>query len=85
MMNKESFKKGQAFEDYVENILFPKHSYDLLYKTNSYDQNSDRYVNDSRNPDFRLKCRLTGKEFHVEAKYRTNSYKDQFQIFELYT
>lgn len=80
--NKEldSFNKGKAFEDYTENVLFPESTYELLHKTNSYEQNSSRYVGDSRKPDFRFKCKLTGKEFHIEAKYRTNSFKESYDI-----
>ena len=76
--NKESFNKGQAFEDYVEEVLFPKEGYDLLHKTNSYQQNSQRFVENSKNPDFKFRCKLTGQEFHVEAKYRSKPYKNQY-------
>jgi hypothetical protein len=78
--NQDSFNKGQAFENYVEKVLFPDAAYELLHKTNPYGQNSDRYVGDSRNPDFRFKCRLTGSEFHVEAKYRTTSFNDSYGV-----
>ena len=78
--NQNSFDKGQAFENFVENILFPKSHYELLHKTNAYDQNSQRYVGDSRNPDFRFKCILTGFEFHVEAKYRSKPYMGFYDI-----
>lgn len=76
----DSFTKGKAFEDYVEHVLFPESNYELLHKTNSYDQNNKRYVGNSRKPDFRFKCKLTGREFHVEAKYRTNSYKKSYDV-----
>ncbi|WP_055412168.1 hypothetical protein [Nonlabens sp. YIK11] len=78
--NQDSFDKGLAFEDYVEKVLFPYNAYDLQHKTNGYEQNKERYVTNSRKPDFRFKCRLTGKEFHVEAKYRTNSFKERYEI-----
>lgn len=78
--NQDSFNKGQAFEDYVEQVLFPASHYELLHKTNTYDQNSQRYVGDSRKPDFRFKCILTGFEFHVEAKYRSNPFNGYYDI-----
>lgn len=78
--NQESFNKGQAFEDYVEQVLFPASHYELLHKTNSFDQNSQRYVGDSRKPDFRFKCILTGFEFHIEAKYRTKPFQGHYDI-----
>ena len=37
--NKDSFTKGQDFEDYVESVLFPKELYDLLHKTDDSPQN----------------------------------------------
>ncbi len=78
--NQNSFNKGQAFEDFVEQVLFPASHYELLYKTNAYDQNSQRYVGDSRKPDFRFNCILTGFEFHIEAKYRTKPYQGCYDI-----
>lgn len=76
--NKDSFNKGQAFEDYVESVLFSKELYDLLHKTNNYQQNSQRFVENSKHPDFKFRCKLTGQEFHVEAKYRSKPYKNQY-------
>ncbi|NEV93451.1 hypothetical protein G3567_04710 [Psychroflexus sp. YR1-1] len=78
--SKNSFDKGQAFEDFVENVLFPAQHYELMHKTNDYNQNSDRYVYDSKKPDFRFRSRLTGREFHVEAKYRSKAYKNEYDI-----
>lgn len=78
--NQESFQKGQAFEDFVEKLLFPASHYALLHKTNSFDQNSQRYVGDSKKPDFRFSCILTGFEFHVEAKYRSKPYQGHYDI-----
>ncbi|MBM09753.1 hypothetical protein [Leeuwenhoekiella blandensis] len=76
----DSFAKGQAFEDYVQKRLFPEKDYELLHQTNSFDQNSQRYVGDSRLPDFRFKHILTGNEFHIEAKYRTRPFQDAYDI-----
>jgi hypothetical protein len=55
----ESFKKGQAFENFVETILFPKSDYDLVEKTHDYSQNSVRFVESTTNPDFKFRCRKT--------------------------
>jgi|AntDeeMinimDraft_5_1070356.scaffolds.fasta_scaffold01224_3 hypothetical protein len=76
--NNDSFQKVQAFEDFVERVLFPLESYELMHKTNGYEQNSERYVSDSMKPDFRFKSRVIGKEFHIEAKFRSTSYKNQY-------
>ena len=32
--NNDSFQKVQAFEDFVERVLFPLESYELMHKTN---------------------------------------------------
>ncbi len=73
----ESFKRGQQFEDYVEKYLFPPNYYDLTEKTHNYQTNSKHYVEASLNPDFKFRDRLTKKEFYIEAKFRTNFYKDK--------
>ncbi|HTE01715.1 MAG TPA: hypothetical protein VK668_20645 [Mucilaginibacter sp.] len=73
----ESFKQGQKFENYVEEYLFPNSYYDVLEKTHSYQTNSKSYVESSLNPDFKFRDRYTKKEFYVEAKFRTNVYKNK--------
>jgi hypothetical protein len=74
----ESFLRGEDFEKYVENYLFPKTYYDLLEKTHNYRINSKNYVEASLKPDFKYRDRLTKKEFYIEAKFRTNDYKNKF-------
>lgn len=71
MANRESsFKYGEAFESFVEDVIFPATDFVLLHKTHSYRQNSSRYVWSSLKPDFTFKSIASGKVFHVEAKYR---------------
>jgi hypothetical protein len=74
----ESFHKGEDFEKYVEQYLFPKSHYDLLEKTHNYQTNSQNYVEASLKPDFKYRDRFTKKEFYVEAKFRTSDYKNKF-------
>ncbi|GAC1562726.1 MAG: hypothetical protein NVS3B13_36080 [Mucilaginibacter sp.] len=71
----KSFKDGQAFEDYVEEYLFPNNYYNLVEKTHNYQTNSRNYVESSLNPDFKFRDRYTGREFYVEAKFRANLYQ----------
>ena len=78
--NEESLKKGEQFEKYVEEIIFPEAHYELLHKTSDSKQNTRRYVSKSLEPDFQFKCRLTGKEFYVEAKWRAKPYRNQFDV-----
>jgi len=77
VLTPESFKKGQAFEDYVEKYIFPKSHYDVLEKTHSYQTNSKSYVESSLNPDFKFRDRYTKKEFYVEAKFRSQTYNNK--------
>lgn len=72
----ESFKKGEAFEKFVREEVFPKDTYQLIHKTSKYKQNSKDFAEDSLNPDFKLRCKERQKEFHVEAKYRSNLYNN---------
>jgi len=76
----DSWEKGSQFENYVETILFPKSLYKLLHKTNDYTQNAQRYVDSSQKPDFKFKCLTTGTEFWVEAKYRSKSYNNKYEL-----
>ncbi len=70
-MQPESFKKGDLFEKFVEDELFKASDYVLVSRTNSYDQNKNRYAEDTLRPDFKFRCKKTGQEFYVEAKYRS--------------
>jgi hypothetical protein len=66
-----SFTKGEEFEKYVEKYLFPKEYYDVIHRTNTYEQNKERFAEDTIKPDFKFRCKKTNKEFYVEAKFRT--------------
>ncbi|MBV6492454.1 MAG: hypothetical protein LDLANPLL_00448 [Turneriella sp.] len=66
----ESFKKGEAFEDFVRKQLFTDDRYKLIHKTQGYSQNSRDYVENSKQPDFTFQCLDTKRNFYVEAKYR---------------
>lgn len=70
----ESFSKGETFEDYVRQYMFPKEKYDLIHKTHNYNSNKGDFVETTLYPDFKLRCKETGKEFFVEAKFREGVY-----------
>ncbi|OGN96556.1 MAG: hypothetical protein A2Z77_00900 [Chloroflexi bacterium RBG_13_51_36] len=74
-MNKpKTYVKGDEFEDYVRQRLFPKERYDLLHRTHDYRANESDFVETSKEPDFRFRSRRSGREFLVEAKYRSRLY-----------
>lgn len=75
----ESFKKGQQFEEFVEKNIFTEDRYELITRTNSYEQNNSRFAEDTLKPDFKFRCKETGQEFWVEAKYRSELYQDQLE------
>lgn len=72
-MNKNisSYIKGEKFEKYVEKYLFPEKYYSIIHRTNTYEQNKERFAEDTKKPDYKFKCKKTGQEFYVEAKFRT--------------
>jgi hypothetical protein len=72
-MKISSFNKGEKFEKYVENTIFPKENYDLIHRSNSFNQNKDRYAEETLKPDFKFRCKESGNEFYVEAKYRSKA------------
>jgi len=75
---KLAFKKGEKFEIYVMDNLFPEKYFKLLHKTHDFKTNSKRYVESSLKPDFLFEDKKTGKIFYVECKYRSNLYQDKF-------
>ena len=74
-----SYVKGDEFESFVRAQLFPRESYDLLYKTHDYVDNKDDFIASSKHPDFKFRGRNSGIEFFVEAKFRS---KFQDEVFE---
>ncbi|MCX6004023.1 MAG: hypothetical protein NTX46_06455 [Chloroflexi bacterium] len=67
----ESYVKGDAFEDYIRVHLLVKDRYDLLQRTHDYTTNKGDFVENTKEPDFKFRSIKTGKEFFVEAKYRS--------------
>jgi hypothetical protein len=75
-----SFVKGEVFEDYVRNIVFPSDCYKLINRTHNYATNNGDYVESSLKPDFEFQCLETSKKFHVEVKYRKGYYNYQDKL-----
>jgi hypothetical protein len=70
-MKKSSFKKGEDFENFVENNSFSKKDFSLIHRTNSKIQNKERFAENTKLPDFKFRSLKTLNEFYVEAKYRS--------------
>lgn len=70
-MQYSSLEKGDLFEKFVSDQLFKASDYDLIHRTNTFNQNKSRYAEDTLKPDFKFRCKKTQQEFYVEAKYRS--------------
>lgn len=68
----ETFVKGEEFEAYTRNHLFPKDRYVQLQRTHDYKSNKDDYIENTKEPDFKFRSIKSEKEFYVEVKYRSN-------------
>ena len=75
----ETFIKGDEFENFVRNNLFPVNKFELVQKTHDYTTNNNDYVESSKEPDFQFRSRKSGFEFFVEAKYRSGFYDGAIQ------
>ena len=71
----ETHVVGDEFEQYVRKYLFPKERYDLVRRTHDYNANKTDFVESSKEPDYRFRSRRSGREFWVEAKYRSQLHK----------
>jgi len=70
----EEFAKGEEFEHYTAAVLFPNEYYQRLKKAPSFMDNMDGFYESSKEPDFTFRARKCGKEFYVEAKWRSSLY-----------
>lgn len=83
-MNYKSFEKGEEFEKFVENELFNEKEYNLVHRTNNFEQNKSRYSEDTLKPDFKFRCKKTFQEFYIEAKYRSKfNLNDKIEIMSI--
>ncbi|MCB9210932.1 MAG: hypothetical protein H6609_16315 [Ignavibacteriales bacterium] len=68
----KSFVKGENFENYVRQFIFPTELYQLEHHSHDYNSNKGDYVQTSLNPDFLFSSKKNKKKFYVEAKYRSD-------------
>ncbi len=72
----KSFAKGEEFEQYLRDYIFPERAYHLEHRSHDYSTNRTDYVADSLDPDFVFVSVKGEKMFFVEAKYRSDFYQD---------
>lgn len=91
--NKEvNFKKGEDFEQYIRNHLFPKDRFILVERTHNYETNKSDFVESTLKPDFKFRSIASNSEFYIEAKWRSKlhnnvlkwSYESQFERYKVY-
>ncbi|HTB30410.1 MAG TPA: hypothetical protein VK808_00175 [Bacteroidia bacterium] len=71
-MNLTPEQKGKLFEDWVKLHLFKSDYFILEELTHPYEAGKERRIESMKNPDFKFKCKKSGREFWVEAKYRSH-------------
>jgi hypothetical protein len=76
----KSFDDGEFFEELVLSELFPKQSFDLVQRTSSFQENTNRYSEHSLQPDFLFRDRFKRTQFFVECKFRNPD--DKVDVFE---
>ena len=69
--------KGDRFEKFVLNEIFIDKLFDLVEMTQGFKSNSERFEERSLNPDFLFRDKRTKEEFWIEAKYRSNLFKNE--------
>jgi len=79
----DSFKIGEAFEEYTRNVIFPKDFYKMIHKTPSYTSNKNDFSEESLKPDYLFEDIKTKKQFHIECKYRSKNERDENAILEI--
>lgn len=83
-IDSSSFDIGEAFENYIQNVIFIQDKYDLIHRTHNFKQNSERFPEESKKPDFKFRCKKSKREFYVEAKFRSKfNNDDKLHILDL--
>jgi len=76
MKKPPTYVAGDEFQQYVREYIFPKEGYCKVHQTHDYEANKNDFVETSKGPDFRFRSRRSGREFLVEAKYRSQLYRE---------
>ncbi|GIM51982.1 hypothetical protein CAPN004_10120 [Capnocytophaga cynodegmi] len=70
-MQQDSFSKGEAFQKYVKDIMFPAYYYSMVRETPAHKYEPSRFNEDYLNPDFTFRRKKNDFLFHIEAKWRS--------------
>jgi hypothetical protein len=72
----ETYVEGDEFENFVRNKLFPAGKYDLVQKSPDYITNKYDFADTPEEPDFKFRPHEGGREFFVEATFRSGFHDD---------
>jgi hypothetical protein len=67
----ESHVLGEKFEWYIREFLFVDVYYDLLEVPPTFTKNRRHFPQSALRPDFKFRDLRTGRQFYVEAKFRS--------------
>ncbi len=84
LLKDEGVRKGDKFEKFVEEVLFPDEDYKLIHKTIKTDLNG-RYVESREQPDFHFQHRNSSHKFWVEAKFRSQLINEKIEWASSYS
>jgi hypothetical protein len=76
--NYEAVQKGDEFERYVVDLFDEKYFTIVEWTTDSM-RKHNRYVEADTRPDLLIRYNLSGDEFYVECKYRSNLYENMLE------
>ena len=79
LKSKNTFDKGEQFEQWIRDEIFTKQHFRILEKSHNYQTNKDDYIEATMNPDFKLQHIKTKFTFWIECKYRFQ-YDQKFMI-----
>lgn len=68
-IGQDSFIKGEQFERFVEHYLFVEADYALVHRTNNYDQNRQRFSENTLKPDFKFRCKKPKLNFMSKPNF----------------
>ena len=84
LTKQDSFVKGDDFEEFLSEYIFPKDKYKCIHRTPSEPDTAKRFIQSAGLPDFQLQDLTNGNKFWLEAKYSSKWYgafPDQYILF----
>lgn len=84
VMQKAKYLRNTCKRILFANVYFSAMRLSVDYRTSSYNDNKENYALDSLLPDFKFVCKISGKNFHVEAKFRRDNCWENDKLIWIY-